>query len=326
MKTHESPSMAIRPHLPPGEIVSFGEAEIPLFVRVPHAPPRGVLVAVHGNTRQGAVHALRFAPLAAAHDLLLVAPSFSRDVHPRFRRLENGADEQLTRSIVALLDALGLGDDRACAKWLWFGHSAGAQFVHRYVYRNPQRVQRAALSAAGWYTLPDAGVHYPYGLGAPTASGRAARAASSFSQVDLRAALAVPQRVFVGDQDVRSGDALRREAMLDGQQGTDRLARARTFVAAMRASARQHGLAPAVSLRELPGAGHDFDTNMRRTRLGRLALRFLLAGMPHQHPLSQHVHEEIDDVEQAPGTPPDHGPAHGAVCSPGRGIGIACMG
>lgn len=46
-----------------------------------------------------------------------------------------------------------------------FGHSAGAQFVHRYMTFKPDnRVDRAIAANAGWYTLPDFTVEYPYGL------------------------------------------------------------------------------------------------------------------------------------------------------------------
>lgn len=47
---------------------------------------------------------------------------------------------------------------------LW-GHSAGAQFVHRYLMFKPQaHVNRAVSANAGWYTLPDIDTEFPYGL------------------------------------------------------------------------------------------------------------------------------------------------------------------
>jgi pimeloyl-ACP methyl ester carboxylesterase len=246
--------------LPPGEIVSWAHGEIPLFVQRPDGKVRGVFVTVHGNNRQAAIHALRFSALARRHGLLLIAPSFTRAEHPYYQRLADGVDDALTRTVLALLHAEGIHDDA----WLWFGHSAGAQFVHRYTLRHPARVRRAALSAAGWYTLPDAGLAYPYGI-----DGFAGMA-------PLPEVLAVRQRVFVGALDVHGGDSLRREPVLDERQGSDRLARARTFVREMRRLAIANAMPARVSLREMPDAGHDFDINMRRTRLGPQVLRFLL--------------------------------------------------
>lgn len=46
-----------------------------------------------------------------------------------------------------------------------FGHSAGAQFVHRYMTFKPDnRVGKAIAANAGWYTVPDFDIDYPYGL------------------------------------------------------------------------------------------------------------------------------------------------------------------
>lgn len=47
---------------------------------------------------------------------------------------------------------------------LW-GHSAGAQFVHRYLLFKPgARIGQAASANAGWYTTPELSVDFPYGL------------------------------------------------------------------------------------------------------------------------------------------------------------------
>ena len=46
-----------------------------------------------------------------------------------------------------------------------FGHSAGAQFVHRFIQFKPlSRVDKAVSANAGWYTLPDTTIDFPYGL------------------------------------------------------------------------------------------------------------------------------------------------------------------
>ena len=52
-----------------------------------------------------------------------------------------------------------------------FGHSAGAQFVHRFVLFVPQAKIRTAIAAnAGWFTLPDLNLKFPYGLKNPLLS------------------------------------------------------------------------------------------------------------------------------------------------------------
>ena len=52
-----------------------------------------------------------------------------------------------------------------------FGHSAGAQFVHRFLLFNPQAKVRYAIAGnAGWYTLPDLELPFSYGLKHPLLS------------------------------------------------------------------------------------------------------------------------------------------------------------
>lgn len=51
------------------------------------------------------------------------------------------------------------------AKYRIWGHSAGAQFVHRFVtFKSGLRLDKAVAANAGWYTVPDVNVGYPYGL------------------------------------------------------------------------------------------------------------------------------------------------------------------
>ena len=47
---------------------------------------------------------------------------------------------------------------------MW-GHSAGAQFVHRFfTFMESARLNRAISANAGWYTVPDELVEFPYGI------------------------------------------------------------------------------------------------------------------------------------------------------------------
>lgn len=46
-----------------------------------------------------------------------------------------------------------------------YGHSAGAQFVHRFLlFNNTSSVARAVTANAGWYTVPDSQVDFPFGI------------------------------------------------------------------------------------------------------------------------------------------------------------------
>jgi len=46
-----------------------------------------------------------------------------------------------------------------------FGFSAGGQFAHRFMMFKPNvRVNKIVVSAAGWYTVPDSTIEFPYGI------------------------------------------------------------------------------------------------------------------------------------------------------------------
>ena len=255
---------------PDAELQEFGSGLRCLLqapTRAAHDAP--VLVAVHGISRNAQDHFDAFAPLAAAAGWLLVAPLFDAETFPDYQRLGRpGKGERADLFLLALLAQLASQyavRDRALHL---FGHSGGAQFVHRFVMAHPERVARYAISAPGWYTFPDAALNYPRGL--------------AYAPIDTglqppQAFLKVPGCVFVGNRDCRRGPNVRRTAPLDADQGMHRLERAQRWTAAMNAQARTLGLAEPMQLQQLPDAGHSFKGLVRRADLNRHAWRFLSA-------------------------------------------------
>ena len=128
-----------------------------------------------------------------------------------------------------------------------YGHSAGAQFVHRFLFHVPQaRLTRAVAANAGWYTMPDPGIDFPYGL-----SGSAIRADP------LAAALGLQFTILLGDADTDPNHpSLRRtpEAMA---QGGHRFARGQAFFEAARSYAAGREIPFNWQLVTVPGADHD---------------------------------------------------------------------
>ena len=231
------------------------------FLYVPDSAARGapVLVSVHGISRNAHEQAIVFSPLCDERGMVLVVPVFTASQHKDYQRLGRRrrgerADLLLNRflSEVASLSGADVTQVRL------FGFSAGAQFAHRYLMAHPHRVSRAAVVAAGWYTLPDQARKYPYGI----------RPGRSLPGVDFNPErfLRVPVEVLVGTDDVGPSN-LRRGPRLDAQQGKNRLERARSWVASMRAAATAYGMRPRVSLTEVPGIDHSFAAFCERGEL-----------------------------------------------------------
>ncbi len=231
-------------------------AELPFALHASPAARGGAcLVAVHGISRNDAEIAEHFAPLADRYGAVLVVPRFGAERFSDYQRLGRRGPAA-DRALLRLLDQLAAQGAIAPGKVFLFGHSGGAQFVHRFVMAHPDRVARYVASAAGWYTLPDPELAFPYGIGACAERPDLAFRPEAF--------LAVPGQVLVGARDVKDGPSLRRSGALDAAQGTTRLQRARHFVEAMGRAAEARGMAAPLRLATVADAAHQFSGLARR--------------------------------------------------------------
>ncbi len=101
-----------------------------------------------------------------------------------------------------------------------WGHSGGAQFLHRFtLYLPDSKVNKVICSNAGWYTVPENGIPFPYGLDQ-----------SELTDNKLISAFSKKLYLHLGDEDTDpSSSSLRHNEVLDDQQGLNRLVRGRYF-------------------------------------------------------------------------------------------------
>jgi len=214
-------------------------------------PDQRPLVVAHGITRQPEAIARRLAQRAAGLGRVLIAPDFDAVRFPRYQRAVSGRRADV--ALRALLDALAVEGLMPPGPIDLAGYSGGAQFAHRFAWLHPAQTARLTVAAAGWWTFPDA-APFPYGCGpsleGPPHVGRCLAAGlPAFLDRDIV--------VAVGARDDAPDAATRRGPELDAQQGTDRLARARRWVAAMAEAAEALGAPRRPRLVVLPGCGHD---------------------------------------------------------------------
>ena len=239
-------------------------------LQLPRNPGPGtpVVVAVHGISRNAADHFDAFAELARSQAAILVVPRFEPAEFADYQRLgRDGRGQRADLALMSLVDSLLASLGLPGGKLHLFGHSGGAQFVHRFVMAHPARVARYVVSAAGWYTFPDESRDFPYGLRHPP---------SGLDMSRQRLFLSVPGCAFVGMRDQRRGASLRQRGPVDAQQGTTRIERATRWTEAMNARARALELPPPLQLHRLPGTGHSFGGLVRRAALHERAWAFLL--------------------------------------------------
>jgi poly(3-hydroxybutyrate) depolymerase len=215
--------------------------------------PGGPVVAVlHGVRRNAAEYRDAWAPHAEARGFLLVCPEFSQARFPGARAFSQGnaraprAEWTFGALEEAVDAALGACGDEAGREFALYGHSAGAQFVHRHLLlTGAPRARRVVIANAGWYSFPDPAVPFPHGLGR-----------IALDPAALRAALARDVVILLGEADTDPAHpSLRRDAATD-RQGLNRLERGRNFFAASEAAARSQAVPFGWRLVTVPGVAH----------------------------------------------------------------------
>lgn len=217
-----------------------------------------ILFVFHGVRRDADRYLGEWVDLAVREKLVIIVPEFTQAGFPGARGYNHG--NLLTEAggptppaqrsfavIEPLFDAVraraGLTRDRY---WL-FGHSAGAQFVHRFVMTgHARRMERAVSANAGSYMMPDAAAPWPFGLGGLPAG-----------IWDAAAAYAAPMTVLLGTADNDPNyPSLPRDAAAMAQ-GPHRVARGEAFFASARRDAASRGAAFNWGCALAPGIGHD---------------------------------------------------------------------
>jgi pimeloyl-ACP methyl ester carboxylesterase len=218
----------------------------------------GVLFVLHGTQRNGREYRDNWVELARRRRLLVLTPEFSRALYPGSRdynlgRMHDGAGRPRREAewsfslIEPLFDFVVRRIGGRQRSYAMFGHSAGAQFVHRFLLFKPDNRARALVSSnAGWYTLPSFDEEFPYGL------------AQSPARPDaVRRALSRPLIVQLGDADTNPDDESLRRTPEAIAQGPHRFARGKHFLRRAREYADREGLPLRWTLSIQPGVGHD---------------------------------------------------------------------
>lgn len=216
-----------------------------------------VVVVMHGVNRDADRYRDEWAALAQRHGMIVVVPEFSADAFPGARGYNTGFLTEADgtprppmlwsfAAIEPLFDAVRARFGTQVARYTLYGHSAGAQFVHRFVMFMPEaRLAKAISANAGWYTMPDPAVAFPYGL-----------ASAPLPPEALPRALGQPMVVMLGTADTDVNDPNLRTTPEANRQGPHRFARGQSFLAEGRAAAAGLGVPFGWTLEEVPGVGH----------------------------------------------------------------------
>lgn len=231
---------------------------------------------LHGTSRNADDYRDYFAAKAAAQGAIVLAPEFTDSAWPGSRSYNLGnvsvSESNHTprdqyqwsfSKIEPLFDYLKntLEPTVEVPEYFMFGHSAGAQFVHRFLQWTPEARVKLAISAnAGWYTMAQyENTSYPYSW--PYSLSDVPDFVPSTSSYDaypealLDNYLSRKMVVLLGEADTGIDDDLRQSEEADAQ-GPHRLARGQFFFEQAQAEAASRGANFGWELQTVPGVGH----------------------------------------------------------------------
>ncbi len=239
----------------------WGGPDIPVWTYVPTRSDPAVLpivIVMHGVGRDADRYRDEWSALAQLNRFVIVAPEFSRRRFPDaegynlgnvFEQVGGDRLDEATWSFSAiepLFDAVTGILNSTESEYTLYGHSAGSQFVHRFLFYKPEaRVKRYIPANAGWYTLPDLETPYPYGL---SGSGVGREALVSAFQKDVV--------ILLGDHDDDAAHPSLRRTPEALSQGAHRFARGKFFFARAKQKAEEFGVPFNWSMRIVANAKH----------------------------------------------------------------------
>lgn len=217
-----------------------------------------LVIMMHGAERNAEGYLNQWMPVADLFNLVVIAPEFDKENYTGGEKYNLGnvregkggffkSEKEWTFSVPEpLFDFVkdGLGSDQI--QYFLSGHSAGSQFVHRFLYFVPQnRAAKVFMANAGWYTLPDLTTNYPFGISdIPNAS-------KSLNEFFMK-----PVFVVLGEADVDTTSENFQKGPVYNKQGLNRFERGNNFFQVAQRTARQNKIPFNWTLITLPGVAH----------------------------------------------------------------------
>lgn len=239
---------------------------IKVYYRIPDGDitKMPILFSFHGVNRNADDYRDYWISMANANKFMVFAPEFSDadfstgDAYNLANIFDDGdnpssstfnSKEQWTFSVLdPIFEKIKTAVAGTQKKYNGWGHSAGAQFLHRFVLYMPNsKLDIAVCSNAGWYTVPEFSVDFPYGI-----------KNGQLPINDLKAAFSKKLIVHLGTRDIDQNSAgLRHNTVVDNQQGLNRLVRGRYFFTQSQGTAQGLNTPFNWEKEEVSGVDHD---------------------------------------------------------------------
>jgi pimeloyl-ACP methyl ester carboxylesterase len=215
-----------------------------------------VIFVIHGNSRNAEDYLSAWIPHVINKNVIVAAPQFRKIDFRYFFLLEmaessgkvnSDKDEYINNSISLFFNYLKSKFSLSTETYSMFGHSAGAQFTHRYMLLSmDNRISNTVIANAGWYTFITDD-EFPYGIN---------NSPINISNEQIKWFMSKKANLLIGSDDIgfKSVNSSKGAKL----QGLTRVDRATNYFDSLIMNAESRGYALRWNYRVLDRVDHDF--------------------------------------------------------------------
>ena len=236
----------------------WNKPDIELFYITPKKIDKDteLLFVMHGNDRNAKDYISAWIPYIKNKNIIVVAPRFDKRNYRYFFLLEsanssgvinNNSNDYINSSISSFYNFFKSKFSLHTNKYMMFGHSAGAQFTHRYMlFSKDKRISNAVVANAGWYTFLN-GADFPYGIN---------NSPIDITPSDIRWFMSNRSTLLIGGNDISLNDVNSSRGAIN--QGRTRLDRANNYFNVMIDIADKENIPLRWTYKVVDRVGHDY--------------------------------------------------------------------
>ena len=215
-----------------------------------------VIFVIHGNSRNAEDYLSAWIPHVINKNVIVAAPQFRKIDFRYFFLLEmaessgkvnSNKNEYINNSISLFFNYLKSKFSLSTETYSMFGHSAGAQFTHRYMLLSmDNRISNTVIANAGWYTFITDD-EFPYGIN---------NSPINISNEQIKWFMSKKANLLIGSDDISFKSVNSSKGA--NLQGLTRVDRAANYFDSLILNAESRGYALRWNYRVLERVDHDF--------------------------------------------------------------------